>query len=264
MDMPKRINLELRNRTPSDVKELVLDNCRSNEGKIEGLSDEFEELEFLSTINVGLLSVANLPKLNKLKKLELSDNRISGGLEVLAEKCPNLTHLNLSGNKIKDLSTIEPLKKLGNLRSLDLFNCEVTNLNDYRENVFKFLPQLTYLDGYDREDKEAPDSDTEVYAEGVDDDDDEEDEVDEEEDYDEAVQCEEDEDEEGEEEEEDEDEEEEDGEEEEEALSVEEEEEEEEDFNDGELDEEEEEDEQTGIKGQKRKRDPEDEGEEDD
>lgn len=115
----------------------MLDNCRSNEGKIEGLTDEFEELEFLSTINVGLTTVAHLPKLNKLKKvgafhhmtkpvaseskvlqgfdclidqqLELSDNRISGGLEVLAEKCPNLTHLNLSGNKIKDLSTIEPL-----------------------------------------------------------------------------------------------------------------------------------------------------------
>lgn len=44
-----------------------------------------------------------------VRQLELSDNRISGGLEVLAEKCPNLTHLNLSGNKIKDLSTIEPL-----------------------------------------------------------------------------------------------------------------------------------------------------------
>ena len=42
-------------------------------------------------------------------QLELSDNRISGGLEVLADKCPSLTHLNLSGNKIKDLSTIEPL-----------------------------------------------------------------------------------------------------------------------------------------------------------
>uniref|UniRef100_A0A8C2DIZ3 Acidic leucine-rich nuclear phosphoprotein 32 family member n=1 Tax=Cyprinus carpio TaxID=7962 RepID=A0A8C2DIZ3_CYPCA len=175
MDMKKRIHLELRNRTPSDVKELVLDNCRSNEGKIEGLTDEFEELEFLSTINVGLTSVANLPKLNKLKKLELSDNRISGGLEVLAEKCPNLTHLNLSGNKIKDLSTIEPLKKLESLKSLDLFNCEVTNLNDYRENVFKLLPQLTYLDGYDKEDKEAPDSDAEAYVEGLDDDEDAED-----------------------------------------------------------------------------------------
>lgn len=54
---------------PSQVKELVLDNCRSIEGKIEGLTDEFEELEFLSTINVGLTSVANLPKLNKLKKV---------------------------------------------------------------------------------------------------------------------------------------------------------------------------------------------------
>ncbi|KFU87732.1 Acidic leucine-rich nuclear phosphoprotein 32 family member A, partial [Chaetura pelagica] len=158
------------------VKELVLDNCRSCEGKIEGLTDEFEELEFLSTINVGLASVANLPKLNKLKKLELSDNRISGGLEVLAEKCPNLTYLNLSGNKLKDLGTIEPLKKLENLKSLDLFNCEVTNLNNYRENVFKLLPQLTYLDGYDRDDKEAPDSDAEGYVEGLDDEEEDEDE----------------------------------------------------------------------------------------
>uniref|UniRef100_A0A3P9NND6 Acidic leucine-rich nuclear phosphoprotein 32 family member n=1 Tax=Poecilia reticulata TaxID=8081 RepID=A0A3P9NND6_POERE len=135
MDMKKRIHLEC---IVLQVKELVLDNCRSNEGKIEGLTDEFEELEFLSTINVGLTTVAHLPKLKKLKKLELSDNRISGGLEVLADKCPNLTHLNLSGNKIKDLSTIEPLKELGSLKSLDLFNCEVTNLNEYRDNGGKY------------------------------------------------------------------------------------------------------------------------------
>ncbi|XP_073692257.1 acidic leucine-rich nuclear phosphoprotein 32 family member A [Garra rufa] len=253
MDMKKRIHLELRNRTPSDVKELVLDNCRSNEGKIEGLTDEFEELEFLSTINVGLTSVANLPKLNKLKKLELSDNRISGGLEVLAEKCPNLTHLNLSGNKIKDLSTIEPLKKLESLKSLDLFNCEVTNLNDYRENVFKLLPQLTYLDGYDKEDKEAPDSDAEAYVEGLDDEEDDEDEGEEEE-YDEDAAPGDEDEEEGEE-----DDEEEGEEEEEEDISGEEEEEEE--LNDGEVDDEEDYEEE---RGQKRKRDLDEEGEEDD
>uniref|UniRef100_A0A7M4FQK9 Acidic leucine-rich nuclear phosphoprotein 32 family member n=1 Tax=Crocodylus porosus TaxID=8502 RepID=A0A7M4FQK9_CROPO len=230
------------------VKELVLDNCRSNEGKIEGLTDEFEELEFLSTINVGLTSVANLPKLNKLKKLELSDNRISGGLEVLAEKCPNLTHLNLSGNKIKDLSTIEPLKKLENLKSLDLFNCEVTNLNDYRENVFKLLPQLTYLDGYDRDDKEAPDSDAEGYVEGLDDEEEDEDE----EEYDEDAQVVEDEEE---------DEEEEEGEEE--DVSGEEEED-EEGYNDGEVDDDEDEEEVDEERGQKRKREAEDEGDEDD
>lgn len=66
-------------------------------------------------------------------------------------------------------------KKLESLKSLDLFNCEVTNLNDYRDNVFKLLPQLTYLDGYDKDDKEAPDSDAEAYVEGLDDDDDEDD-----------------------------------------------------------------------------------------
>ncbi|KAL4618177.1 acidic leucine-rich nuclear phosphoprotein 32 family member B isoform X5, partial [Arapaima gigas] len=171
MDMKKRIHLELRNRTPSDVRELVLDNCRSNDGKIEGLTAEFENLEFLSLINVGLISVSNLPKLSKLKKLELSDNRISGSLDVLVEKLSNLTHLNLSGNKLKDISTLEPLKKLDHLKSLDLFNCEVTNLNDYRESVFKLLPQLTYLDGYDVNDQEASDSDGEVDGDGVDDED---------------------------------------------------------------------------------------------
>lgn len=48
----------------------------------------------------------------------------------------------------------------------------MTNLNDYRENVFKLLPQLTYLDGYDKEDKEAPDSDTEAWKDDDDEDDD--------------------------------------------------------------------------------------------
>ncbi|XP_051848734.1 acidic leucine-rich nuclear phosphoprotein 32 family member E isoform X5 [Antechinus flavipes] len=109
MDLKQKINLELRNRAPEEVTELVLDNCHSVNGEIEGLNDTFKELEFLSMVNVALTSLARLPSLSKLRKLELSDNIISGGLEVLAEKCPNLTYLNLSGNKIKDLSTVEAL-----------------------------------------------------------------------------------------------------------------------------------------------------------
>ncbi|XP_048855656.1 acidic leucine-rich nuclear phosphoprotein 32 family member B isoform X3 [Brienomyrus brachyistius] len=258
MEMKKRIHLELRNRTPSDVRELVLDNCRSSEGKIEGLTSEFVNLEFLSLINVGLISVSNLPKLGKLKKLELSDNRISGGLDVLAEKLPNLTHLNLSGNKLKDISTLEPLKKLDNLKSLDLFNCEVTNLNDYRESVFKLLPQLTYLDGYDMDDHEASDSDGEVDGDGVDEEDDD-DEGEEEEDED-GEDGEEDFDEEDDD---DDDDDEVEGEEDEEDVSGEDE---EEDFGqDGELDDEDDEEddddeeEEEGRKGEKRKREAEDE-----
>uniref|UniRef100_A0A2R8MT89 Acidic leucine-rich nuclear phosphoprotein 32 family member n=1 Tax=Callithrix jacchus TaxID=9483 RepID=A0A2R8MT89_CALJA len=107
MKMKKKINLELRNRAPEEVTELVLFNCLCVNGEIEGLNDTFKELEFLSMANVELSSLAQLPSLNKLRKLELSDNIISGGLEVLAEKCPNLTYLNLNGNKIKDLNTVE-------------------------------------------------------------------------------------------------------------------------------------------------------------
>ncbi|XP_045717612.1 acidic leucine-rich nuclear phosphoprotein 32 family member E isoform X3 [Phyllostomus hastatus] len=112
MEMKKRINLELRNRAPEEVTQLVLDNCHCVNGEIEGLNDTFKKLEFLSMVNVELSSLARLPNLSKLRKLELSNNRISGGLEVLAEKCPNLTYLNLSGNKIKDISALEALMEM--------------------------------------------------------------------------------------------------------------------------------------------------------
>lgn len=41
--------------------------------------------------------------------MDLSYNNLSGSLEKLTEKCPNLTHLNLSGNKIKELTHLETL-----------------------------------------------------------------------------------------------------------------------------------------------------------
>ncbi|KAJ8290083.1 hypothetical protein GJAV_G00008520 [Gymnothorax javanicus] len=162
MELKNRINLELRNRSPIEVAELVVDNCRSSSGEVEGLTDDFKELEFLSMVNVGLTSLATLPLLPKLHKLELSDNNISGGLETLSEKCPNLTYLNLSGNKIKELSTVEALQNLKSLKSLDLFNCEITALEEYRESIFELLPQVTYLDGFDQEDNEAPDSEADL------------------------------------------------------------------------------------------------------
>ncbi|KAM8786997.1 acidic leucine-rich nuclear phosphoprotein 32 family member E isoform 1-T1 [Rhynchonycteris naso] len=259
MEMKKRINLELRNRAPEEVTQLVLDNCHCVNGEIEGLNDTFKKLEFLSMANVELSSLARLPNLNKLRKLELSDNIISGGLEVLAEKCPNLTHLNLSGNKIKDLRAVEALQNLKNLKSLDLFNCEITTLEDYRESIFELLQQITYLDGFDQEDNEAPDSGAEDDADG-DEDDEEEDEAGPPEGYEEE-----------EEEEDDEDEDEDEagselGEGEEVGLSylMREEIQDEEDDDDYVEEGEEEEEEEEGLRGEKRKRDAEDDGEEED
>jgi len=153
--MEKRIELEKRGRNAGQIKDLNLDNCRAT--NIVGLSEEFVNLESLSLINVGLTSLKGFPKLANLRKLELSDNRISGGLNLLSGS-PKLTHLNLSGNKIKDIETLEPLKEFKNLKNLDLFNCDVTSVELYREKVFGLISCLKYLDGFDREEKEAEDS----------------------------------------------------------------------------------------------------------
>ena len=62
---------------------------------------------------------------------------------------------------------LNPQKDFKDLKNLDLFNCEVTNVENYREKVFELLEGLQYLDGYDRNNMEA--------AEGEDDDEDGED-----------------------------------------------------------------------------------------
>ncbi|XP_013139033.1 PREDICTED: acidic leucine-rich nuclear phosphoprotein 32 family member A isoform X1 [Papilio polytes] len=154
--MEKRILLELRGKNPSQVKELNLDNCRST--AIVGLTDEYINLKILSLNNSGLTTLKGFPSLPKLWKLELSDNRISNGLNFL-HGCKKLTYLNLSGNKIRDLLTLKPLEAFEKLKNLDLFNNEVTNIEDYRTKVFALRPSLKYLDGYDKDDKEAEDSD---------------------------------------------------------------------------------------------------------
>ncbi|CAB3236983.1 unnamed protein product [Arctia plantaginis] len=153
--MEKRVALELRGRNPSQVKELNLDNCRST--SIVGLTNEYTNLENLSLNAVGLTTLKGFPTLPKLTKLELSDNRISNGLNFL-NGCKKLTHLNLSGNKIKDLDALKPLEEFKNLKNLDLFNNEVTSIEDYRTKVFALHPSLKYLDGFDKDDREAEDT----------------------------------------------------------------------------------------------------------
>uniref|UniRef100_A0A2M4BW69 Putative microtubule binding protein n=1 Tax=Anopheles marajoara TaxID=58244 RepID=A0A2M4BW69_9DIPT len=160
--MEKRIILEKRGRTDDQITELILDNCRST--YIDGLTDSFTALETLSLINVGLVSLKNFPKLINLRKLELSDNRISNSLSHLTGSS-KLTHLNLSGNRIKDFDELKPLQNLANLEVLDLFNNQVTLVENYRDKIFQLLPSLKYLDGFDKDFAEAPSDEEEIVEE---------------------------------------------------------------------------------------------------
>ncbi|BFZ13581.1 hypothetical protein BsWGS_16620 [Bradybaena similaris] len=176
--LEKRIELEMRGRPADQVFVLNLDNCKA--AKVEGFNGNFTNLQMLSLINSGLQTLEGFPKFSNLKKLDLSDNRLSEGLDHLAG-CSKLTHLILSGNNIQNIDILDGLKDLHCLQSLDLVNCEVTNIDQYREKVFAKLSQIAYLDGFDRDDQEevdvSADDEDELSGEDSEDDSDEDDHI---------------------------------------------------------------------------------------
>ncbi|KAF9395914.1 Acidic leucine-rich nuclear phosphoprotein 32 member, partial [Mortierella sp. AD011] len=84
--------------------------------------------------------------------LMLADNKLSSGFQALADaNLQKLVLLDLSGNNISDVSVLEPLVALGELRHLLLAENEVANKESYRDDVFEILPQLITVDGFDRD-----------------------------------------------------------------------------------------------------------------
>ncbi|KAH7665165.1 L domain-like protein [Dioscorea alata] len=137
------------------------------------LLERFQSLEHLSIANVGVSSLEKFPRLKNLQRLILSDNRIASGLEFLVEAgLESLRDLDLSNNRIQFLEELAPLARL-RLVSLDLYECPVTKVRDYRSRVFGMIRTLKYLDKMDADENERPESD-----------DDEEDDEEEEEDED--------------------------------------------------------------------------------
>lgn len=71
---------------------------------IEGRLNDFQlHISVSQLMYVSIISTSNV-----FLQLELSDNRISGGLHILKD-CPKLRVLNLSNNKVAALETLESL-----------------------------------------------------------------------------------------------------------------------------------------------------------
>ena len=168
MDLAAGIAQKVGSREPAEVEELILDSCRAT--KVSGL-DQFTNLKVLLLNGCGLTTLDDFPTLSKLKCLELSDNKLSDGLEEL-QNCGlfELRRLSLANNKFATLDALIPLQSLPALRDLDLFNCAVGEVENYRDELFDMLPELKYLDGYDRDGNEKDDDDDDDDDDGDDDD----------------------------------------------------------------------------------------------
>merc|ERR1712029_1093710 len=141
---------ELREKKKEEVTELDLSNCKTG-GEIDGLNEEFSALEQLDLQNASLTNIKLFPKLAQLKKLDLSGNRLSKGLEHLKD-CPNLSSLSLVNNKFKDLKT----------PNLDLDGNEFPEPKDeFRKKVFEMLLSLLLLDGANKDGEEDNSDDEE-------------------------------------------------------------------------------------------------------
>ena len=126
---------------------------------------DFEQNKFLElSMNICKLSTLdNLPSLPSLFKLSLNDNNLTS-ITGLAEKCPTLLELYLSGNKkISTLDQLDEISKIKSLLKIEIEGCGVqdTEGENYRDKIFKKFPHLQVVDSYNEKGEEMPDDDDE-------------------------------------------------------------------------------------------------------
>jgi len=146
----------------SPARSLTLDGavkCMHGRLPAAEILERHQSLEHLSIAGVGVTSLEGFPRLRNLTRLTLSDNRIAGGLDhLVAAGLSSLRDLDLSNNRIQDVDDLAPLADL-RLVSLDLYECPVTRVKDYRSRVFGMIRTLKYLDKMDADENERPESD---------------------------------------------------------------------------------------------------------
>lgn len=76
-------------------------------------------------------------------------------LKNLTKYADTLQVLKLASNKIATFDDVSSLATLKCLRNLDLENNPITKLAGYKDHMFKLIPTLELLDGYDKEGEEV-------------------------------------------------------------------------------------------------------------
>lgn len=152
-DLCTALAAAVKGAKPTSVTELNLDQ-KFRADNLTGL-EPYVNLASLSLSAVGLTSLEGLPTSAALRTLVVSDNKISGGLDVLATCCPNLRRLDLTNNRMASVSVLQPLSALSVLQSLEVEANPLASVPNYRQAIFKLIPSLGVIDQQDIHGKEA-------------------------------------------------------------------------------------------------------------
>lgn len=160
-------------RPKNQVAELILDGweCRELTLSDKNQLEQLAGLEFLSMNGCGLTSLKNFPVLPELLKLDLNENRLTGGLRNLSG-LQKLMQLGLAGNAISDVTEVDALECIPSLLALNTTNCPVAATAGYRAHVFEKLDNLSVLDktdemGHEVTEEEESDLDSQIDEEDL-------------------------------------------------------------------------------------------------
>jgi hypothetical protein len=191
---------ETNDESVEELSEAILDGHSIPDlGDLTFLS-KCDKLGYLSLNKCDIKSLPKFPKGLKIERLEICDNKLSGGLEALSD-LEFLEELHLGGNQFSSIEALKPLSDLKSLRILDLTDCPVCNGASLGAEIFKMIPTLEAFNGKDEtgesvdfedgssdlddfsdeDDSEGSDDDDEESEEDDDSDDDDSDEDDDEE-----------------------------------------------------------------------------------
>lgn len=144
----RHLNKTYGNKEQDSVHEIICDTVVTKELNQEAkdLLEKYQNAKSISFISCQLKSLKNLPNIPSIEEVQFSDNHITGNELSNLLIYPKLTKINLCNNLIKEIKDLQCLQQLKELTNLDLSECPVTLLPQYREKMFEMLPQLKYLD----------------------------------------------------------------------------------------------------------------------
>eukprot|EP01062_Namystynia_karyoxenos_P010039 TRINITY_DN13557_c0_g1_i1.p3 TRINITY_DN13557_c0_g1~~TRINITY_DN13557_c0_g1_i1.p3 ORF type:complete len:223 (+),score=78.32 TRINITY_DN13557_c0_g1_i1:80-748(+) len=147
-----------RGRDPAAVDSLALSNSLVDPTVLAPFTNLRSLVCAADSNFCRMTSLDGFPVLSKLTNLELRDHLIAEVPENFASSFPELTDLMLENNKFYSVDVLAPLAKCTKLRKIFLGDNPVCKDADYREQVFKLLPQVAFVDGIDRAGARGEDS----------------------------------------------------------------------------------------------------------